>query len=69
MTRHRELLDSELLAEHFPIFRDAEKVIADPVVQKPGNPRRLALSGRSIRRPVGCVRDPRCQLRDQIEHR
>jgi len=36
MTRHRELLDSELLAEHFAIFRDAEKVIADPVVRNRG---------------------------------
>jgi len=36
MTRHRELLDSELLAQHFPIFRDAEKVIADPVVRNRG---------------------------------
>ena len=36
MTRHRELLDSELLAQHFPIFRDAEEVIADPVVRNRG---------------------------------
>ena len=36
MTRHRELLDSELLAQHFPIFRDAEQVIADPVVRNRG---------------------------------
>lgn len=36
MTRHRELLDSELLAEHFPIFRDAEEVIADPTVRNRG---------------------------------
>ncbi len=36
MTRHRELLDSGLLAQHFPIFRDAEKVIADPVVRNRG---------------------------------
>ena len=36
MTRHRDLLESELLAEHFPIFRDAEKVIADPVVRSRG---------------------------------
>lgn len=36
MTRHRELLNSELLAEHFPIFRDAEEVIADPVVRNRG---------------------------------
>ncbi len=36
MTRHRDLLDSELLAEHFPIFRDAERVIADPVVRNRG---------------------------------
>ncbi|MGI9624794.1 MAG: FAD binding domain-containing protein, partial [Acidimicrobiales bacterium] len=33
MTRHRELLESDVLAEAFPIFRDAEKVIADPVVR------------------------------------
>ena len=36
LTRHVELLDSELLAEHFPIFRDAELVIADPVVRNRG---------------------------------
>ena len=36
MTRHVELLDSELLREHFPIFRDAELVIADPVVRNRG---------------------------------
>ncbi len=36
MTRHRELLDSELLAGLFPIFADAERVIADPVVRNRG---------------------------------
>jgi carbon-monoxide dehydrogenase medium subunit len=36
MTRHRQLLESELLADHFPIFRDAERVIADPVVRNRG---------------------------------
>jgi carbon-monoxide dehydrogenase medium subunit len=36
MTRHRELLESELLAEHLPIFADAERVIADPVVRNRG---------------------------------
>ena len=36
MTRHVELLSSELLAEHFPVFRDAEEVIADPVVRNRG---------------------------------
>ncbi len=36
LTRHAELLDSELLAEHFPVFRDAEEVIADPVVRNRG---------------------------------
>jgi aerobic carbon-monoxide dehydrogenase medium subunit len=36
MTRHRELLDSELLAKHFPIFVDAETVIADPPVRNRG---------------------------------
>jgi carbon-monoxide dehydrogenase medium subunit len=36
MTRHAELLKSELLAEHFPVFADAERVIADPVVRNRG---------------------------------
>jgi aerobic carbon-monoxide dehydrogenase medium subunit len=36
LTRHAELLESELLAQHFPIFRDAERVIADPVVRNRG---------------------------------
>jgi aerobic carbon-monoxide dehydrogenase medium subunit len=36
MTRHRELLESDLLADLFPIFRDAERVIADPVVRNRG---------------------------------
>jgi carbon-monoxide dehydrogenase medium subunit len=36
MTRHRELLESDALAEAFPIVRDAERVIADPVVRNRG---------------------------------
>ena len=36
LTRHVELLRSDLLAERFPIFRDAEQVIADPVVRNRG---------------------------------
>ncbi|NMO51645.1 xanthine dehydrogenase family protein subunit M [Actinoplanes sp. TBRC 11911] len=36
LTRHRELLESDELARAFPIFRDAEKVIADPVVRNRG---------------------------------
>ena len=36
MTRHRELLESPLLAEHAAIFTDAERVIADPVVRNRG---------------------------------
>lgn len=36
MTRHRELLESELLAARLPIFADAERVIADPVVRNRG---------------------------------
>ncbi|OEV12925.1 carbon-monoxide dehydrogenase medium subunit [Streptomyces sp. Amel2xB2] len=36
MTRHRELLESAELARAFPIFQDAEKVIADPVVRNRG---------------------------------
>jgi carbon-monoxide dehydrogenase medium subunit len=36
LTRHVDLLRSELLAQHFPVFRDAEEVIADPVVRNRG---------------------------------
>jgi carbon-monoxide dehydrogenase medium subunit len=36
LTRHVDLLRSELLAERFPVFRDAENVIADPVVRNRG---------------------------------
>ncbi|BBX75204.1 carbon monoxyde dehydrogenase medium subunit [Mycobacterium shinjukuense] len=36
MTRHRELLESDRLAAACPIFRDAERVIADPVVRNRG---------------------------------
>ena len=36
MTRHVDLLKSDLLAERFPLFRDAEEVIADPVVRNRG---------------------------------
>jgi len=36
LTRHVDLLKSELLAERFPIFRDAETVIADPIVRNRG---------------------------------
>src|SRR3954453_23564668 len=37
LTRHREILDSDQLAEGFPIFRDAERVIADPVFRNRGS--------------------------------
>jgi aerobic carbon-monoxide dehydrogenase medium subunit len=36
LTRHVDLLKSELLAQQFPLFRDAEQVIADPVVRNRG---------------------------------
>lgn len=36
LTRHRELLESATLAATFPIFADAERVIADPVVRNRG---------------------------------
>jgi carbon-monoxide dehydrogenase medium subunit len=36
LTRHRHLLESEELAAVLPIFRDAERVIADPVVRNRG---------------------------------
>jgi carbon-monoxide dehydrogenase medium subunit len=36
LTRHAELLESEPLAAAFPLFRDAEREIADPVVRNRG---------------------------------
>lgn len=36
MVRHRELLESTELNRYFPIFGDAERVIADPVVRNRG---------------------------------
>jgi carbon-monoxide dehydrogenase medium subunit len=36
LTRHVELLKSDLLAKQLPVFRDAENVIADPVVRNRG---------------------------------
>ena len=36
MTRHAGVLSSPILAEHYPIFRDAEQVIADPIVRNRG---------------------------------
>src|SRR3954467_8808115 len=36
LTRHVALLESEKLATAFPMFRDAEEVIADPVVRNRG---------------------------------
>ena len=36
LTRHVGLLKSDLLARHLPLFRDAENVIADPVVRNRG---------------------------------
>ena len=36
LTRHCELFESELLAARAPVFREAEEVIADPVVRNRG---------------------------------
>ena len=36
LTRHVDLEKSELLAEHLPVFSEAEEVIADPVVRNRG---------------------------------
>lgn len=36
MVRHSEVLDSPILHEHYPAFRECEKVIADPVVRNRG---------------------------------
>jgi carbon-monoxide dehydrogenase medium subunit len=36
LTRHRDILGSDVLARHFPIVRDAEELIADPPVRNRG---------------------------------
>jgi carbon-monoxide dehydrogenase medium subunit len=36
LVRHADLLASAVVAEHYPIFADAERVIADPVVRNRG---------------------------------
>ena len=36
LTRHASVLDSPVLAEHYRIFADAERVIADPLVRNRG---------------------------------
>ncbi len=36
LMRHAELLSSELLRLHYPIFQEAERLIADPVVRNRG---------------------------------
>jgi carbon-monoxide dehydrogenase medium subunit len=36
LTRHAELLESAVAGEHFPLFYDAERVIADPIVRNFG---------------------------------
>jgi carbon-monoxide dehydrogenase medium subunit len=37
LTRHVDLLKSDVLFERYPVFRDAETVIADPVVRNRGS--------------------------------
>ena len=36
LTRHRSILSSTLIGEHYPILHDAETVIADPIVRNRG---------------------------------
>jgi aerobic carbon-monoxide dehydrogenase medium subunit len=33
LARHADLLDSDLAGQHFPIFHDAERMVADPIVR------------------------------------
>ena len=70
LTRHVELLTSELLATHFPLFRDAEQVIADPVVRNRGTIGGSLCQADAAEEPVGRVlgrqgegRDPRRRRR------
>src|SRR2546429_6869576 len=40
LARHADLLDSDIAGQHFPIFHDAERVVADPTVLLVGTLRR-----------------------------
>ena len=53
LTRHVDLLQSELLAERFPLFRDAEERDRRSGRAQPRHDRRLALPGRRGRGPLG----------------
>jgi aerobic carbon-monoxide dehydrogenase medium subunit len=33
LARHADLLESQITGQHFPIFHDAERVVADPIVR------------------------------------
>jgi carbon-monoxide dehydrogenase medium subunit len=33
LARHADLLDSDIAGQHFPIFHDAERMVADPIVR------------------------------------
>jgi aerobic carbon-monoxide dehydrogenase medium subunit len=33
LARHADLLDSDIAGQHFPLFHDAERVVADPIVR------------------------------------
>ena len=70
LTRHVDLLKSDLLAEHFPLFRDAEHVIADPVVRNRGTIGGSLCQADAGRGPLGGLhggqgegRDPRRRRR------
>ena len=56
MTRHADLLESDVVGEPFPIFRDAERVIADPIVRNRGTIGGSLVPGRPVRGPVRGVR-------------
>lgn len=36
MVRHKDVLESPILSEHYPIFAECERVIADPIVRNRG---------------------------------
>ena len=69
LTRHVDLLKSELLAEHFPLFRDAETRDRRPGRAQPRHDRRLALPGRRRRGPLGRLHRGQGQGRDPRRRR
>ena len=69
MTRHRSMLASAVIGEHYKILHDAENGHRRPDRPQSRHHRRLAVPGRSRRRPVRGRRGPAGRRRAAIQRR